>query len=258
MRGAVIIAVLSLMLIAGIFIWRNSGVADPVRLSAAQAEPIGEGENAARIFLKIEGTSAPDILIGVSSPAAQQAEIVAPDGRASIAIPADSTPSLSGDGVYLLLSGIEGVLSEGRLIPLALNFERSGELTIRARVGAEADPHAKHRAMAEMTQEASSGPAPSLSMSLEQAANGATLVRLETENFTFDPGSETPEHVPGHGHGHLYLDGLKLQRMYTREALIGALPPGHYTVRAELNSNTHMAYRNADGPIAAEKILVVE
>ncbi|MFK7940403.1 MAG: hypothetical protein AB8B82_13570 [Roseovarius sp.] len=258
MRRPVVIAVLAIVMVALILIWRSATPVDPVGLSNVNAQPVMGETGVVHVGLTVETGAAADVLVAVSSPAAQEAVIVSPLNLTALTFPAMGAPALSEDGSYIKLTGVEGEISDGRLIPIQLTFLRSGEMSVRARVGADPDPHAKHRAMAAMADMADDGPVPVLNMTLEPAANDATLVRLEVENFTFAPDSATPEHVPGHGHGHLYLNGLKLQRMYDTEALIGALPPGSYNVRVDLNSNLHVAYQNEDGPVSAEATLVVE
>lgn len=258
MKAPVIVAGLAMVLIAVILLWRNLTPDDPVSLTGAQAEVVMGEPGVVRVYLTIESSASPDILLNAASPDADRVDIVTPGGKTRLAIPAQGTPSLSSDGAFLRLTGVKDVLDEGRLIPVSLTFARSGDVAIRARVSKSADPHAQHRAMAAMSGVEITGPPPLLHLALETAANGATLVRLKVENFTFDRGSDLPEHVPGQGHAHLYLDGLKLQRMYSPEALIGALPPGEYEVRTELNTNLHMPYIDADGPISATAELVVE
>lgn len=258
MRRPVIIAVLAILIVVAILLWRAASPVEPVGLSNITAEPVMGEQGEVHVSLVIETGEVPDVLIGVSSPVAEVAELVSPLGKSQLALPARGTPALSTDGSYIRLSGVEGEISDGRLVPLTLIFLRSGEVTARARVAVNEDPHAMHRAMAAMEDAPSSGSAPVLDMSLEPAADGATLVRLTVENFIFAPDSESPEHVPGQGHGHLYLDGVKLQRMYGAEALIGALPAGAYEVRVDLNSNLHVPYQNADGPVSAVAMLVVE
>ncbi len=258
MRAPIVIACLSILLVVGILIWRGMAKVDPVGLSQITAQPVMGESGVVHVGLTVETGDAADVLIDVTSPAASEVLIVSPLNKTQLTFPARGTPALSEDGSYIRLVDVEGEISEGRLIPLTLTFLRSGEQSVRARVGMNADPHAKHRAMAAMAEVASEGPAPEMRMALEPAANGATLVRLEVENFTFDPDSETPEHVPGHGHAHLYLDGVKVQRMYGTEALIGALPSGTFEVRVDLNSNLHVPYRNADGLVRAVETLVVE
>lgn len=258
MRRPVIIAVLAILVVAAILIWRTAAPVEPVGLSNITAQPVTGAPGEVHVSLTVETGDAPDVLIGVSSPVAEVAELVSPLGKSQLVLPARGMPALSRDGSYIRLSGLEGEISDGRLVPLTLTFLRSGEVTARARVAVDPDPHAMHRAMAAMADAPLDGPAPVLNMALEPAADGATLVRLQVENFTFAPDSETPEHVPGQGHGHLYLDGVKLQRMYGAEALIGALPAGRYEVRVDLNSNLHLPYQTADGPVQAIATLLVE
>ncbi|QGX99988.1 copper chaperone PCu(A)C [Roseovarius faecimaris] len=261
MRTPLVVAFLAIVLIAVLVVWRSMGGQTPVTLSNAKVQAESGAEGTAMATLKIEAGAAPDVLLSASSPEAEAVAIVSPTGATRLTIPAGSAPSLSSDGAFLRLSGVDGALEEGRLIPLTLEFARSGKMSVQARVGAEVDPHAMHRAMAAMAEAGGDGPPPALSMVLEPAADGATRVRLTVENFTFDREAaevETPVHVPGRGHGHLYLDGLKLQRVYAPELTIGALPEGAYTVRVELNSNNHMPYRDEAGPVAAEAVLEVE
>lgn len=261
MRAPLVVALIAVLLIVGLVFWRSTGGQVPVTVSGAMVQAEMGEPGAAQVTLKIEAGEAPDVLLSASSPEAEKVEIVSPSGATKLTIPAGSSPSLSGDGAYLRLTGLSGNLDEGRLIPLALDFARSGKMSVQARVGEEADPHAMHRVMAAMAEAGGEGPAPELSMVLEPAGDGTTRLRLTVTNFTFDRENgeaEEPQHIPGHGHGHLYLDGLKLQRVYEPEAIIGALPPGEYTVRVELNGNTHVPYMGEDGPLAAEAILVVE
>ena len=76
-------------------------------------------------------------------------------------------------------------------------------------------------------------------------------MRVETTDFTFNEDMADGPHVPGVGHAHLYLDGVKLQRLYHRDATIGALPPGSYLVRVTLNTNDHRVYMHKGAPISA-------
>ena len=75
------------------------------------------------------------------------------------------------------------------------------------------------------------------------------LSREEYSNFVDVP-MGTP-HVPGTGHAHLYLNGLKLGRLYVPSARIGALPPGDHMVRVTLNANDHRAYVVDGDPVTA-------
>ena len=101
--------------------------------------------------------------------------------------------------------------------------------------------------------------APEFDISVSPGADGAWNVTLRTRRFTFDPPMDYPLDVPGHGHGHLYLDGVKLGRMYSETATIGTLPPGSYTVKVSLNTNNHRPYYTRDGkPVVAHASIEVE
>ena len=59
------------------------------------------------------------------------------------------------------------------------------------------------------------------------------------------------DHVAGTGHGHIYLNGLKLGRLYSSSAEIGPLPSGVHVVRVTLNTNNHKAYVVDGKPVTA-------
>tara|TARA_R110002074_G_scaffold3594_5_gene18769 strand:+ start:5876 stop:6148 length:273 start_codon:yes stop_codon:yes gene_type:complete len=62
---------------------------------------------------------------------------------------------------------------------------------------------------------------------------------LNTQNFTFIRAEDGAAHVPNQGHAHVYLNGLKLGRLYAETFELGALSPGKYKLSVALNSNDH-------------------
>ena len=95
---------------------------------------------------------------------------------------------------------------------------------------------------------ASSGdgePAPRLALSVAPDGDG-WRVSIEAEDFTFSEEFVDLYHVPGMGHGHLYVGGMKMGRLYAPEAYIGALPKGQHEIRVTLNTNDHRAYVVSD------------
>ena len=46
-------------------------------------------------------------------------------------------------------------------------------------------------------------------------------------------------HTDGAGHAHIYVDGVKLGRVFENEYHIENLPPGEHEIRVSLNSNNH-------------------
>ncbi len=228
----------------------------PASIAGAEAVPVAGRPGVAHVFLRIDNGAEPDRLLSAASPEAESISFAGRrSGRDSYAIPANSSPSLSADGLYLVATGVEGPLDEGRLIPISLEFERAGTAATRARVGPPTDPHAAHRA-AGGSGVGGSNP-PRLGLEVSPGAEGSWTVTVRTENFTFDQSTENPVHVPGHGHAHLYLDGLKLRRMYSGTASIGALPPGRHTIEVTLNTNTHSPFMNGGEPVVAHKVVEV-
>ena len=60
------------------------------------------------------------------------------------------------------------------------------------------------------------------------------------------------------GHGHIYVSGMKIGRLYQPEARIGTLPKGEHQVRLTLNTNDHRAYVVGDQPVTATATIVVD
>lgn len=81
-------------------------------------------------------------------------------------------------------------------------------------------------------------------------------IRLTTPNFTFTAGDAGGEHVPGQGHAHIYVDGVKLGRVYGEHYHIGHIEPGEHTLRVSLNANDHTEY-TIDGSLVEDVITVV-
>ncbi len=67
-------------------------------------------------------------------------------------------------------------------------------------------------------------------------------VRLTTTEFAFTPAEVGGEHVPGHGHAHIYVDGVKVARLYGPDFHLGGIEPGERELRVTLNANTHEEY----------------
>ncbi|MEM9319153.1 MAG: hypothetical protein AAGA70_09115 [Pseudomonadota bacterium] len=274
MRRATLLAVI--IIGAGLAIYYAQSVLrqpQAITISAATATPMAGRDGVLHVYLSMENGAEPNRLLSVSSAEAADAAFRGAV-TGDLVLPADSTPSLSSDGVFIELTGVEGALEEGRLIPIALELAPAGTATTRALIGAPVDPHSMH-AMATEQEAAEQGAgsqdhdmagmnhdgdtmAPTLSMQVIQGDAGDWIVSVETTHFSFAPEVEEPVHVPGEGHGHLYLNGLKLQRVYSETTVIGALPLGQYTVEVTLNTNAHQPYENEAGPVTAQAVIEVE
>jgi hypothetical protein len=120
--------------------------------------------------------------------------------------------------------------------------------------GTSAGPHAAHAAHEHGRLEIGPGePVPSVEVAAApDLKNKGWNLRIETDNFRFAPEHASGEHVPGEGHGHLYVDGEKVTRLYGEWHFLGTLSPGRHTIRVTLNSNDHNDYVSNGEVIAAE------
>lgn len=229
-----------------------------LHIANATAAPIQGAPGEVGVFLSIDNHGGPDILTGAHSPAAGRAVLAAPGP--TLAIPADSEPSLAPDGAFIRLSGVTGTLEDGQIIPVALSFRNAGELTINARLIAPKSSGEAHAfglfGIGDICKVGIGEPAPELSLSVAPDGDG-WRVDVAARDFTFARDLADGPHVPGTGHGHLYLDGLKLQRLYQPSAHIGQLPPGRHEVRVTLNTNDHRAYVVGDTPVTASAVIEV-
>lgn len=192
--------VAGLCLAAGAVLWwpREPGI---VAADAALI-PMGAGH---ALSVRLENPGGADRLLSVSS---SQADSASPPWP--LAIPAGASPSLALDGAHAMAGGL-GTPEPGRL-----HFQRGVEVGVRARV---AEPAAmEHGVLREIGDEQ---PTPRLDLSPRQDGDG-WMVRIETGAFALTRDGVDGPHIPGQGHAQLYLDGLKLQRMYAPEARIEA------------------------------------
>lgn len=96
--------------------------------------------------------------------------------------------------------------------------------------------------------------APTLEIDAIRDGAGWNL-RVMTTNFTLTPERIGTEHVPGEGHGHVYLNGVKQARLYGEWYHIDSVPEGDVNLRVTLNSNDHSALAVGDRPLEATMIL---
>jgi periplasmic copper chaperone A len=99
----------------------------------------------AQVFFPLLNTGASDDrLLTVSSPAAKSAIFVNRFGteQAAFTLPPKMPVALRKGGAHIWLKGLNHQLKNGEKIPLTLNFEKAGRLTIE--VWIEPAPYAKH------------------------------------------------------------------------------------------------------------------
>ena len=91
---------------------------------------------------------------------------------------------------------------------------------------------------------------PSVQLTLSSETKCTYNLQVRATNFTFSPENVNGEHVSGQGHAHLYVDEVKLARLYSEWHHFTA-PAGSNTISVTLNSNDHATLVVGDAPISA-------
>ena len=81
--------------------------------------------------------------------------------------------------------------------------------------------------------------APRVSIRVERDTMAGWNVFITVENFVFAPESVNQANTPSQGHAHLYLNDMKLTRLYGTAYHLAELPPGRHKVSVSLNANDH-------------------
>ncbi len=268
----ILIALIVLFVGIGAFLmWSQDRT--PMLVTGATAAPSKAVAGANDIFFTLENPGPPDLLVSVASEADGTVTLVRPEIYDATPIPAQSNVSFSSDGVFLRYQPADAALTEGVLIPITLNFASGGTVRMKATLQTPQDgqmDHSMHANMDHGSMDHSSMDQAAMAMMpqvgilemqvLPGADDGIWTVSLTTENFEFykpEPGGDVPD-ADGQGHAHLYLNGLKLGRMYAPTAQINSLPAGQYTVEVALNSNTHAPYMADGQPVAAQAMIEVD
>ena len=219
-----------------------------IAITNAIVRPVAGAEGVFMATLSIENSGNPDRLIGASSSSAGHVAIMNPDGDLAMIVPGGGTAQLSSDGVHLMLSMLEEDLAQNSLLPLTLVFENAGDVSTRALISApgEMAHGSKHEVPSDEAK-----PSVTILPSSELSADGLRI-DIDVSDFEFIRVPDDAPHSPGRGHAHLYLNGLKLGRLYEPTASVGALSPGKYFLRIVLNTNDHRAY-SVNGKIVASE-----
>lgn len=100
--------------------------------------------------------------------------------------------------------------------------------------------------------------APQVAIMVEQDALNGWNVTLSTDNFEFTPQMVSGENVDNTGHAHLYVDGVKIARVYGPHFHIPFLPVGDHEILVNLSSNDHSYYLIDGNRIAARTVVTQE
>ncbi len=92
--------------------------------------------------------------------------------------------------------------------------------------------------------------APTLAITVVEDPMAGWNLHIITENFTFSPENASLDHIPGEGHAHVYIDGVKLGRFYGSWVHLDGLPDGEVEIRVGLFANDHRQLAVGDTPVS--------
>ena len=256
MKATKIAMVLAVVIGVAALLLRQGGGADHILISDVVATPGMDGRIV--VTMTFENRGAPDLVIAAASPEAA-AMVHAPDSEGYPPLPAGAGYSFAMDGAHIVLADLVGEAAEGRLIPLTLTFVLAGEVKLKAKVKGPTMEGMQHGGMdhGAMHMVPVDAPEPALSI-VAMADEDGWRIPVMTQNFTFSRDAADGPHEEGVGHGHLFVGGMKIGRVYGDVAAIGALPPGQHLVRVSLNTNDHRAYAVGGAPVTATATIVVD
>lgn len=98
-----------------------------------------------------------------------------------------------------------------------------------------------------------SAPAPTVSFDITADPMSGWNIHINTEYFEFTPSKINQDASAGEGHGHIYVDGFKMARVYGHWYHLKKLTPGEHTVTISLNANDHSALHYQGQAISASQ-----
>ncbi len=136
-------------------------------------------------------------------------------------------------------------------VPSAATSETQHDMSAMSDAGAEHD-HPARPVDPEL-------PIPSLTHLVFPDAMDGYNVQILTKNFRFTPASINRDVVANEGHAHIYINGIKIARVYgTWFHLPSALfSDGVSAVTVTLNANDHSTWAMPDGQLIASTVPVI-
>ena len=91
----------------------------------------------------------------------------------------------------------------------------------------------------------------SVKIAAEVEDGGGVNVRIDANGWRWAPESVNAAHEPGAGHAHIYVDGVKVGRVYGPDYKLVGLESGERRIRVTLNSNDHKQLTVGGEPVEA-------
>jgi len=105
--------------------------------------------------------------------------------------------------------------------------------------------------------EVSGGPKPLVDLQVIPLPDGGYNVRVQTLNFTFAPEHVGMEPVTGEGHAHLYVDDVKVARIYGEWYHLESIPEDAEVISVSLYANDHRPLAIERAPLT-DSVMVAE
>lgn len=178
------------------------------------------------------------------------------DGGRTVIVPSMGEALLTAETVFVALDGIDRALEEGEIVPLTLSFHHAGDLAIKARVDAIV-PEGALASHGGLFVPPQGEPSPTLALRAELGEDRRVTLSLDTTDFTFDEAGADGPHVPGHGHAHLYINTIKIGRVYGPIYVTEPLESGRHVLSVTLNTNDHRSYGRDDATVSATAVIEI-
>jgi copper(I)-binding protein len=217
-----------LILVLGATLWFSYSSSSQIVLTQAKITPMGN--DSFMVTVDMENAGSADILLSIDASGFRHSHFMGT--TKTVVLPGNSKPSLSEDGTHIMVQS-DKEFAPGQLLPISLIFQNAGAVTARAKLSEAIMDHST--AGGEQTDA-------SIELKISKSDQQGVIGQINVSGLeltTIEPG--TP-HVPRQGHAHLYLNGLKLGRLFKEEFEIGPLLPGTYEIRVSLNTNDHRSY----------------
>jgi len=101
-------------------------------------------------------------------------------------------------------------------------------------------------------------PVPTVDLIVHPDARRGWNLEIQVTNFTFAPERVNQASNFQEGHGHLYVDGVKITRLYGNWYYLESLAPGTREITVSLNANGHEALMHNGQPIQVTRQVVVQ
>ena len=136
---------------------------------------------------------------------------------------------------------------------LETTAEKTDSMTMPAKGGGR---HAGHAAM--MVAVDDWAVKPTLDTAIYADPVGGWNLNVKTSNFTFDAAAAGRDNVEGNGHAHVYVNGMKLGRIYGAWYHIASLPKGRHEISVSLYANDHRGLALGGTKITSTTKVIVE